>query len=63
MAKSPEVVAEFLTSLAKKLQPLKAEERTLFLQYKAEEVKEVVFLHISNEMHFFFRNVLALKCH
>jgi len=37
MAKSPEVVAEFLTSLAKKLQPLKAEERTLFLQYKAEE--------------------------
>jgi len=40
MAKSPEVVSDFLISLAKKLQTLKAEELSLFLQYKAEECEK-----------------------
>ena len=38
MAKKPEDVASFLTSLASKLQPLRDDEFKLFLQYKKEEV-------------------------
>ena len=38
MAKSPDNVKPFLEELAKKLQPLKAQEMELFLQYKKEDV-------------------------
>lgn len=38
MAKTPETVAQFLSSLAEKLKPLKNEEMALFLAYKKEEV-------------------------
>ncbi|CAG5132560.1 unnamed protein product, partial [Candidula unifasciata] len=40
MAKNPETVAEFLSSLAVKLQDLRKEEVDLFLQYKQKECEE-----------------------
>ncbi|KAK3580969.1 hypothetical protein CHS0354_006996 [Potamilus streckersoni] len=40
MAKTPANVSTFLTDLAQKLQPLKAEETQLFLQYKKEECEK-----------------------
>ncbi|XP_055885225.1 thimet oligopeptidase-like isoform X1 [Biomphalaria glabrata] len=43
MAKTPENVQEFLTSLAEKLKPLKEEEIKLFLSYKKEECEKFGF--------------------
>ncbi|BFY99936.1 hypothetical protein BsWGS_02976 [Bradybaena similaris] len=50
MAKTPETVAEFLSSLAVKLQGLKEEELALFLQYKKEECDEYGF-EFDNKIH------------
>lgn len=46
MAKDPETVAEFLSSLANKLQVLKKEEIELFLSYKKEEVMSCLIRNI-----------------
>ncbi|XP_005108948.1 thimet oligopeptidase isoform X2 [Aplysia californica] len=43
MAKKPEIVAEFLSSLKDKLQALKKEELDLFRQYKKEECEKYGF--------------------
>ena len=38
MAKNPESVAQFLTNLSKKLQPLWEDEKVVMLKFKKEEV-------------------------
>lgn len=43
MAKRPEAVAEFLSSLAEKLKPLRKDEIDLFLKYKQEECEKYGF--------------------